>query len=878
MLMVKYIVSEMVNRKLNMRKIIYISIISFFVLGLSLEVSAKRKKKEETPKKVETPYQKFFKGKKCITREGFVKLHQIDGKVYMEFPNQLLNKDILLTSSIEEISDNGEGVVGQFAGKGVHLRFTKLDSLLQARLISSSVYDPENNEGLSQALKESTIGGVYKSFKIEARTPDKNAVLVDVTPLFLESSAYTNPFTAFGGNSLFGFVARIHKYQADRSFLKDIQVRDQEIRVTCEMGFDVDRLVFGKYPMALNAPVSVTVNKMLILLPKQPMRPRLADARIGVMPIRKVDFSKTDEGVKPIYFAKRWRLEPTDEAKYASGELVEPRKPIVFYLDSLMPEFWKPYVKAGAEEWNQAFEKIGFKNVIRVVNFPGNDPDFDANDIRHSTIRYSPSVLWMTAVQTSMHEDPRSGEILNASLYIHNNVIGSMYNDRVSQTMGADPSVRQDNFSLQMTGEMLKAYVTQAVGSCLGLTRNLGASYAYPVDSLRSATFTDTYGLSPSIMDGITYNYIAQPEDVKKGVRMSPKGLGPYDFYTIKWLYKPISGKNFEDETPLLDKWIREGLKDPYCRFSRKLISYPSFDPSVVSGDLGDDQVKALGYLVKNIKSALVHFHEWYLKNNTETSECKELLGYVDNLFTNKVREVAATIGGCYLRDVKMGDGRMPYEMVSKQKQKESVKFLMDLAKDLSWWDEAEILNELEIMESKKEAFRSLIVSALFNRTVAVAFCTEKSSETYTIREYMDDLYRWVWEATLKNRSLTREEIDLQRAFLNSVITTSTVSATPATFYLSKDALAIPVQAPLAMQYGKKFVDKLTSGEVKFERAGFYPVAGVLQKSYPVSSLYYQMLLDIESMLKDKVTRASGETKTHYEYLLFRIKQSLSDS
>ncbi|WP_294142948.1 zinc-dependent metalloprotease [uncultured Sanguibacteroides sp.] len=861
-----------------MRKIIYISILSFFVLGLCLQVSAKRKKKEETPKKVETPYQKFFKGKKYTTREGFVKLHQMDGKVYMEFPIALLNKDVLLTSSIEDISDNGEGVVGQFAGKGVHLRFTREDSLLQARLISGSVYDPGNDEGLTRALKEANVGGVFKSFKIEAQAPDKSAVLIDVTPLFLESSHDTNPFTSFGGNSMFGFVVRIHKFQLDRSFLKDIQVKDREIRVTCELGFDVDRFVFGKYPVALGVPVSVTVNKMLLLLPEEPMRPRLADARIGVMPIGKVDYSQTNKGVKPIYFAKRWKLEPVDEVKYRSGELVEPRKPIVFYLDSLMPEFWRPYIKAGAEEWNQAFEKIGFKNVIRVVDFPGNDPDFDANDIHNSTIRYSPSVLWMTAIQTSLHEDPRSGEILNASLYIHNNIIGSMFNNRSAETMGADPSVRRVGFSSRMTGEMLKMHVMQAVGNCLGLTNNLGASYAYPVDSLRSVTFTNEYGLSPSIMDGIACNYIAQPEDVKKGVRMIPKGLGPYDFYVIKWLYQPIPEKNFQDEVSILDNWIREGLKDSYCRFSRKQISYPTFDPSVVSGDLGDDQVKAVGYLVRNLKAALPHLHEWYAESDTDMNERKELLQYMEYLLTNKVREVANTIGGCYLRDVKMGDGTMPYEMVPKKQQQAAVKFLIDLAKDLSWWDDAEIMKELEIMESKKEGLRSLIVSTLFSRMIAVSFCSEKPSRTYTIREYMDDLYRWVWDGTLQNRALRPEEIDLQRSFLNSVINTSTVSAAPATLYLSKNALAIPLQTPLAMQYGNGIMEKLTRRAMMPERAGFYPAPGIRQNNTPVSSIYYEMLLDIQSMLKDKVTRSSGETRKHYEYLLFKIKQSLADS
>lgn len=861
-----------------MKKILYFNLLFFLFCGLVMPLSAKRKKKEVVQKtEIRTPYQKFFDGKKCETKAGFMKVHRINGKVYVEFPVRFLGKDMLYTSSIENISDNGEGVVGQFAGAGVLFRFSKLDSVLQASVVKNLPFDSGENEVLSGALQESNTGGVYVSFKIEAVNPKDSAFLVDMTPLFLESSYHTNPFSSFGGNSLFGFVSRVHNYRPERSFLKDVEVRDWDIDVRCEQSYDVDRLIFGSFLMHKGVPVSITVNKMLMALPEQPMRPRLADPRIGVLPVRKADFSKADEGVKQIYFSKRWRIELVDEVAHRAGKLVEPRQPIVFYLDSLMPECWKPYVKAGGEVWNQAFEKIGFKNVIRVDDFPVNDPNFDANDIRHSTIRFSPSVLWMTIAQTSMHEDPRSGEILNASIYVHNNLVQAMLKNRMAATMAADPSVRRIYLSDAEVGDMLKVYITRAVGKCLGLADNFGASSAYPIDSLRSASFTQKYGLTPSVMDDLTYNYIAQPEDVQKGVRLTPKGLGTYDYYAIKWLYQPIYDlKDFREELSTLDGWIKESLKDPYCRYGKKQIAFPVYDPFVVSGDLGDDHVKAMGYLVKNAKVGMKHLNEWYSDHDANLRERAELCQYMEMLLSSRIRDVANNIGGFYLRDVRNGDGRATYEIVPREKQRAAVKCLLDLTTDFSWLDEAAIIEELEIQDGKADMMRQLVISCLFERMKPVALCTEKSDRAYSIREYVADLYRWVWEGTLNNRELTPSEINVQRAFLTSVIKTSTVDATPAILTASGKVGWVSRENNLPAElFCKAALTRMLEKGVNPERGGGYPMGMVYQNDYPVASIYYRMLLDIQALLKNKIEQSSGTTRQHYDYLLFKIKRAV---
>lgn len=843
-----------------------------------MPVAAKQKKEEDRQKtEIKTPYQKFFEGKKKVTKEGWMKVHRINGKVYVEFPSVYLGKDMLFASSIENTSDNGEGVVGQFAGAGIVFRFIKQDSVIQANMIRNLPFDTGDNRDLTDLLQKSNRGGVYTSLKIEAINPTDSSYLIDMTPLFLESSYNTNPFSVFSGNSLFGFVSRIHNYKAERSFLKDIDAKACNINVKCELSYNVDRLIFGAFLKDKDVPVTVTVNKMLTLLPENMMRPRLADPRIGVLPERKMNFSDAKDGVKQIYLAKRWRIEPVSESDYKQGKIVEPRQSIVFYLDSLMPEFWKPYVRAGVEAWNQAFERIGFKNVVRVKDFPVKDTTFDANDIRFSTIRFSPSVLWMTNIQTSLHEDPRSGEILNASIYIHQNLIDAMIKNRMVATMTADSSVRHVCLPDSEVGNMMKMYVMQAVGKCLGLAENLGASYAYPVDSLRSASFTKEYGLSPSIMDDLVYNYIAQPEDVQKGVLLEPKGLGVYDFFAIKWLYEPIYGvQDFQEELTTLDRWIKESQQQPYCRFGRKQIGYPVYDPSVARGDLGDDQVKALGYLLKNAKIAVQHLNEWYAENDENLQMRAELSQYLDGLLTGRIRDVANIIGGIYLRDVRNGDDKSSYKVIPREKQRAAVKCLLQLTNEFSWLDDNMLMNELEIQDSRGDLMRKLVVSSLFARIKPVALCTEKSKEAYSIREYISDLYQWVWGKTLKNQKLTRNEMDVQRAFLTSVIQTSAVDASVSSFEpVGQVALVTPERNNLAVRYCKTVLEQMVRDRAKMQQSGFSPIPMIQQNNYPVAHIYYKMLLDIQQLLKTRIQSSSGATRQHYDYLLFKIRRAL---
>lgn len=864
-----------------MRNIIYIiCFLSFFLFGWCVQGQAKKKDKKETL----TAYQKLFKDKQVKTAHGLMTIHKIGDKVLVEFPIRLLGKDMMLTSSIEDISDNGEGVVGQFAGYGLPFRFTRLDSTLQARIFL--IDKPLNNSSemnWNEAIERSNAGGVYGTFKIEAYTPDSTAVVVDMTPLFMEYSPYTTPFAAIGGNSFFGLISREHEYKKECSLLKDVDAFDNNIMVTCELGFIENQYLFGAFKVIPgDVKVSVTTNKMLMLLPEEPMRPRFADPRLGVSFMEVSQIENDRKGLKSTFYTKRWRVEPVDEAAYRRGETVEVKKPIVFYMDTLMPKAWQPYIKEGIKAWNEAFEKIGFRNVVRVMDFPKDDPDFNANNIKYSTIRYAP--LWLD-MQNSMHVDPRTGEILNASLYIYDGLVSGLKTNRMLTTMAADPGVRTTRFSEEMMGELIRAEIMREAGINLGLVYNAGASAVYPVDSLRSPSFTREHGLSPSVMDYVPCNYIAQPGDVEKGVRMVPGGLGEYDYYVIRWLYEPISTASTpKDEFTTLDRWIREGRTNPNYRFGK--VPYYYYDPRCFTGDLGDDHLKALEYAVNNLKIAIRNFYDWYAEGDEDLSLRSQLYNSLRSQLQKRINDVSVNLGGFYQMEAFSSEKEPSYVVVPGAIQKAAVKCMIDMAKDLAWLENKAVEKKLEIRNSNVDQIRSFILGTLTFRLKYVALGAEKGGD-YSLAEYVEDIYRNVWDGTLKNRPLEKYEMDLQKEFLGSVVASSTIATTAGNFTPRRGIVMAGHEGAISPEViDRKQLDLIREqfavlpekGMNLEGQSGFYPTMQVvIPGDYIPVNYYFDMLFKIQDLLKGAVAKSSGETKLHYEYLLYKINKMLAN-
>ena len=843
------------------RKIIYFSLLSLLLL-FTVQDACARKKKEKSAKTEIKGYENHLKDCVASDSTGLMIMHRTKDKVLVEFPVRLLEKEMLLASSIINISDNGEGVVGQFTSPEVMFRFVRNGKKLEARMMTNQplMCEETGKEGVASSLLKSASGGVYKSFKIEAFAKDSSSVLVNLAPLFLEHSDYSNPFSSYAPNSMYGMVTRKFRCDTSRSFLKDIHSYPDNISVTCVLGYDVDYTAFGTITMQRNVPVTVTAARMLVLLPETPMDIRYANQKVNTAFLVRKQYVDEMSPLKSTHLVKRWRLEPSDKAAFKRGEKVEPKKPIVFYIDTLMPDSWKPYIKEGVEEWNKSFERIGYLNAVQAKEWP-KGTDFSSSNIRHSSICYAPD--WMYMAQTSMHTDPRTGEILNASVYIHHNFLSLLYSGRCTQTMASDPTGRTLTLSEKQMGELLKVGIAQQVGRCLGLTDNMGASYHYPVDSLRSAEFTRQHGLTASVMDNIMCNYIAQPEDVEKGAVLVQPGIGPYDYFPIRYLYAPVVADKPEKELVTLNKWVEDAYTAHEYHYGPRQEFYALYDPTALYWDLGDDPFKAADYQIQNLKISIANFMKWYAKEDYDISRRAELYASLIKLFTNRAMELSFWIGGLYLDEGKEGIS-FP---VSKEMQQKALNYLVKMSMDLDWLTNAEVKSSLELQDLIVDKTRKYIFQLLFDRIRYVALCSEKSDGEYSVKNYMDDIHSIVWKGVLQNRVLTNTEMLYQNAFID---------------YLVKN-ISKNMGGGTAKNAGRQQALRGDSFKMDiFNEANSFVMGWQAQdmvsvNSHQDASVYWNMLLKIRTLLNSRISSASSDMKEYYDFLIYKIDKILDE-
>ena len=844
------------------RKIIYFSLLSLLLL-FTVQDACARKKKEKSAKTEIKGYENHLKDCVASDSTGLMIMHRTKDKVLVEFPVRLLEKEMLLASSIINISDNGEGVVGQFTSPEVMFRFVRNGKKLEARMMTNQplMREETGKEGVASSLLKSASGGVYKSFKIEAFAKDSSSVLVNLAPLFLEHSDYSNPFSSYAPNSMYGMVTRKFRCDTSRSFLKDIHSYPDNISVTCVLGYDVDYTAFGTITMQRNVPVTVTAARMLVLLPETPMDIRYANQKVNTAFLVRKQYVDEMSPLKSTHLVKRWRLEPSDKAAFKRGEKVEPKKPIVFYIDTLMPDSWKPYIKEGVEEWNKSFEKIGYLNAVQAKEWP-KGTDFSSSNIRHSSICYAPD--WMYMARTSMHTDPRTGEILNASVYIHHNFLSLLYSGRCTQTMASDPTARTLTLSEKQMGELLKVGIAQQVGRCLGLTDNMGASYHYPVDSLRSAEFTRQHGLTASVMDNIMCNYIAQPEDVEKGAVLVQPGIGPYDYFPIRYLYAPVVADKPEKELVTLNKWVEDAYTAHEYHYGPRQEFYALYDPTALYWDLGDDPFKAADYQIQNLKISIANFMKWYAKEDYDISRRAELYASLIKLFTNRAMELSFWIGGLYLDEGKEGIS-FP---VSKEMQQKALNYLVKMSMDLDWLTNAEVKSSLELQDLIVDKTRKYIFQLLFDRIRYVALCSEKSDGEYSVKNYMDDIHSIVWKGVLQNRVLTNTEMLYQNAFIDYLVKNISKNMGGGT---AKNAGR--QQALRGDSFKMDIFNEANSFVMGWQAQDIVPV-----NSHQDASVYWDMLLKIRNLLSSRISSASPDMKEYYGFLIYKINQILDDN
>ena len=731
--------------------------------------SKRQKKKEkekmeaaakEAPIKKEgkiKPYDKVIT-KEAVSDEGLFTVHKVDDSYFFEIPNEHLNKDMLLVSRIAKLPSN---LGGGFYNSGTKTNTSLInwmrfeDKILIKEKSYNAVADSELP--ISISVESNNYAPTIYAFDIAAFSNDSSAVIVDVTKF------YSSDVKSISGlSSRLRTSYKVKNLDDSRSFINGMKSFPQNIEVIQDMTYNA-----SEPPSTQSAEtISLQMNQSMILLPEEPMQPRFADERVGWFTFSQVDYGSDKLKADEKTYIRRWKLEPKDPEAYARGELVEPIKPIVYYLDPATPEKLRKYMKEGIELWQKPFETAGFKNAI-IAKYPPTkeeDPEFSPEDVRYSVVRYVASET-RNAVGPSV-SDPRSGEIIESDIIWYHNHLRSYRNRYLLETGAANPSARTLDTPDEEIGEMMKMVIAHEVGHALGLPHNMSASKAYDVESYRDGAFTQEFGIAATIMDYARYNYIAQPGD--ENIRFI-RQIGPYDHYAINWGYRQIpDAYSAEAERPLLDAWIMEKAGDPKYIFGKQSSR---FDPTSQTEDIGNDAIKASNYALKNLKYVAQNLPEWTSGQTNDYEDLEELYGELLGCYNRYVGHVISNIGGVEEHLITPEQGGIAYVAVPKDKQLESMQWAHENAFETpNWLVNKSLLQNIDYSgyTERVRRLQSRYINSLLNFETLGRLIDHHTinPDNYSALGMLEDLRKGVWSEVNSTKNVEVYRRNLQRAYV----------------------------------------------------------------------------------------------------------------
>jgi hypothetical protein len=711
------------------------------------------------------PYAQVVRGLEADS--GLFVVHRSDDRLLFEIPDSLLGREMLVITRIARVPGDISGFI--VAGHKVQEQVWTWERQGRRVLLRK----PSHNEFAPDTLPIATsvvsnnFAPVVAAFDVQAEGPD-GSVVVDVKSFY---EGDTPALAALSQTQRRDFGVR--RLDPARSFVVFARSFPQNVDVRHTRSYEATSPPRGNN----TGTISMELHQSMVLLPAEPMRPRLADDRVGYFSVSRVNFGLPEQKAAGETFIRRWRLEPRDPEAYARGELVDPVRPILYHVDAATPEEWRPCVRQGVVDWVPAFETAGFSNAIQVLDAPTpqEDPDFDMSDVRNNMVRWAASMV-RNAMGPSV-SDPRSGEIISSSIVWYHNHLRSYRNRLVIETGAANPLARSLPVDHGLLCETLRQVISHEIGHALGLPHNMIASSAYPVEMLRDPAFVDTMGIAPTIMDYARQNYIAQPGDGFQGSQFI-RQIGPYDHYAINWGYRVIpEAATPADERPILNRWITERAHDPVYRFLPQRASTLA-DPRSQTEDLGDDPVAASGYGIANLQRVTSSLVSWTTVPGEDYGELEELHGELVSQWYRYVSHVAALIGGVHV-DLKTADQAGPvYHATPRARQEAALAFLGREVFDAPvWLAPGDIVERIGVsaLDAVSRQQARVLASVLDARRLARMAEIEVTSPglAYPLVAYLDDLRRSVLGPLPASASDPHRRA-LHRAYIEEVATLMT--------------------------------------------------------------------------------------------------------
>jgi hypothetical protein len=715
---------------------------------------------------------------KAKTSRGFLTVHKVEDKYYFELSPAMMGRDILVLNRVSKSSiESAKGFYG-YAGDEINsnvIRFEKgPNNKVFLKNISYSV-NPDSTKPMYRSVMNSNLQPIAMAFDVKAVASDSmgSGTVIDIT----DQITNDNEIFGFAGFAKSQFQAG--SFQSDKSYIVSVRPYPVNVEITTVKTFSKSygSPNFGGGPGSgfsvsslPQATVTLEMNSSLVLLPEKPMKPRYTDPRVGYISNGYTDFDANPQGVKQISIINRWRLEPKaeDMEKYKRGELVEPAKPIIFYIDPSTPKKWVPYLIQGVNDWQIAFEKAGFKNAIMGKEAPTKQQDsaWTLEDARNSAIIYKPSDVLNAYGPSTV--DPRSGEIIESHIGWFHNVMKLLRNWYMIQAAAVDARARKMVFDDDLMGQLIRFVSSHEVGHTLGFPHNFGSSAGVPVENLRNKAWVEANGHTPSIMDYARFNYVAQPEDNIGPAGIYPR-IGEYDKWAVEWGYRLLpDAKTADDEVPTLDKWIEEKATDKRYYFGRQ--GQPD-DPRDQSECIGDNAMKASNYGIKNLQRIVPNLVNWTKQPNEDYSDLAEIYGEVTGQFRRYIGHVCYNFGGIYETLKKNNQPGNVYEYVSKETHKEAMDFISkQVFSTPTWLINKEIGGKTginftnTILQLQEAALSRMMSSATMNKMLNAE--SVNGGNAYTVNDLLGDLKQNVFTELVTRKSVDIYRRNLQKAYI----------------------------------------------------------------------------------------------------------------